>query len=122
MWFHHFFITGCSGSGKSTVCRELASKYGAVIIDADALAREAVLPGTDGLNKILSEFGDKILNSNKELDRKALGLLIFSDPNKKTKLEQILHPAIRQLFDQKLQKYSDLKEASLIFYDIPLFF
>jgi dephospho-CoA kinase len=119
---HFFAITGCSGSGKSTVCRLLESKYGATVIDADAIAREVVLPGTDCLQKITKEFGSKILTAKGELDRKSLGLLIFKDKKKKLKLEQILHPAIRALFDIKLQEVFSTNKHSIIFYDIPLYF
>ena len=119
---HFFAITGCSGSGKSTVCRLLESKYGAKVIDADAIAREVVLPGTECLQKIIKEFGDKIINSKGELDRKALGLLIFADKKKKAKLELILHPAISALFDKKLDTLVLEETDSLVFYDIPLFF
>jgi len=86
-------LTGGIASGKSMVADELA-RYGAVVIDADVLAREVVEPGTPGLAAIGKRFGDDVL-SNGRLDRAALGKIIFSDPEARGDLERIVHPAVR---------------------------
>ncbi len=86
-------LTGGIASGKSMVADELA-RYGAVVIDADVLAREVVEPGTPGLAAIEKRFGDDVL-SNGRLDRAALGKIIFSDPEARGDLERIVHPAVR---------------------------
>lgn len=88
-------LTGGIASGKSAVS-ELLQERGAVIIDADVLAREVVEPGTRGLALVVQRFGDRILTPDGHLDRPALGEIVFADPAGRRALEQILHPAIRQ--------------------------
>ncbi len=86
-------LTGGIASGKSLVADELA-RYGAVVIDADVLAREVVEPGTPGLAAIEERFGADVLTDGR-LDRAALGKIIFSDPEARRDLERIVHPAVR---------------------------
>jgi dephospho-CoA kinase len=86
-------LTGGIASGKSLVADELA-RYGAVVIDADVLAREVVEPGTPGLAAIQERFGRDVLIDGR-LDRAALGKIIFSDPEARRDLERIVHPAVR---------------------------
>jgi len=88
-------ITGGIASGKSTVC-ELFSHYNVPIIDADVIARELVEPNQPAFTEIVSTFGASILNNDGLLNRQALRTLIFSDPESKQALENILHPRIRQ--------------------------
>ena len=94
-------LTGGIGCGKSTVTA-LFADLGVQYVDADIVASEVVMPGTDCLNAICRHFGDSILQSNGELDRAALRQRIFSNNADKSWLEQLLHPAIRQQLLQQL--------------------
>ena len=87
-------LTGGIGSGKSTVADEL-TRRGAVIIDADRLAREVVEPGTPALAQIVARFGDRVLVGGR-LDRAALAKIVFADPQARQELESIIHPAVRR--------------------------
>ena len=87
-------LTGGIATGKSAVAARLA-ELGAVIIDADLLAREAVAPGTPGLAAVVARFGPQVL-ANDQLDRAALAEIIFADPAARADLEAIVHPAVRR--------------------------
>lgn len=87
-------LTGGIASGKSMVADELVD-LGAVVIDADVLAREVVEPGTPGLAAVIQRFGEQVL-SNDRLDRAQLGEIVFGDPQARRDLEQIIHPAVRR--------------------------
>lgn len=87
-------LTGGIASGKSAVA-DLLAERGAVIIDADVLARAVVEPGTPGLAAIVERFGAGVLAADGSLDRPALGRIIFADPDARADLEAITHPAIR---------------------------
>jgi dephospho-CoA kinase len=87
-------LTGGIGAGKSAVSARLA-ELGAIVIDADALAREVVEPGTDGLAEVVAEFGPDVLTAAGALDRPALGRLVFADPERRQALEHIIHPRVR---------------------------
>jgi dephospho-CoA kinase len=87
-------LTGGIGSGKSTVSRLLAER-GAVIIDADRIAREVVEPGTPGLAAVVAAFGDGVLADDGALDRPALAAIVFSDPQARARLDGIVHPLVR---------------------------
>lgn len=115
-------LTGAVGSGKSTVAR-LFAEFGATIIDADELARTAVCSGSAGLQEVVATFGEEILLPNGELDRRKLGAAVFGDSELRRKLEAILHPRIRLLFDERLALVDALPEtAPLVVYVIPLLF
>ncbi|GAU68361.1 dephospho-CoA kinase [Streptomyces sp. NBRC 110611] len=86
-------LTGGVGAGKSEVSRLLAS-YGAVIVDADEIAREVVEPGTPGLAAVVEEFGDGVLTPEGTLDRPKLGAVVFADPEKLKALNAIVHPLV----------------------------
>jgi dephospho-CoA kinase len=90
---HVFGLTGGIACGKSAVAARLRAR-GVPVIDADALAREIVLPGTDGLAAVVAEFGPGVLAADGTLDRKALGALVFADPSKRARLGAITHPRI----------------------------
>lgn len=96
-------LTGGIGSGKSTVAKYFA-ELGVAIIDADKIARELVATGTPALTKIVKHFGNKILTSRGELDRKCLRKLIFSNPKQKQWLEKLLHPLIYHEMENQLQQ------------------
>ena len=86
-------LTGGIGSGKSTVARCFA-ELGVPVVDADQVAREVVLPGTDGLREVVEAFGPSVLDEHGRLDREALGRRVFEDPEARKRLEGILHPRI----------------------------
>lgn len=108
-------LTGGIASGKSTVAAAWA-ELGGVEIDADELAREAVAPGTQGLAQVVSAFGEAIL-SNGQLDRAALGSIVFSDENKRKQLEAIVHPIVKQLAKQRIEQ---LPPNAIVIYNVPL--
>jgi dephospho-CoA kinase len=99
-------LTGGIGSGKSTVAR-LLEKRGAVVFDADLLAREAVEPGTPGHAAVIERFGADVLAPGGELDREALASIVFADPAARRDLEQIVHPEVRRLFAGGSEAYRD---------------
>jgi len=86
-------VTGGIGSGKSTVCSAFES-FGIPVIDTDQVAREVVVPGSEGLAAVVTEFGNEILASDGTLDRAALRCIVFADPERRKRLEALLHPRI----------------------------
>jgi dephospho-CoA kinase len=86
-------LSGGIGSGKSAVARRLA-ELGAVVVDGDALAREVVAPGTDGLAAVVAAFGPSVLTPSGELDRPRVASLVFGDDEKRRQLESIIHPRV----------------------------
>ena len=88
-------LTGGIASGKSTVAREL-ERLGAVIIDADVLARDVVALGTEGLKAIVARFGDAVLAADGSLDRLVLAGIVFADPQARADLNAIIHPRVRE--------------------------
>jgi len=87
-------LTGGTGAGKTAVARRLA-ELGAILIDSDALAREVVAAGTPGRDEVVAVFGDAVLGPDGELDRAALGRIVFADPDARRRLEAIVHPRVR---------------------------
>jgi dephospho-CoA kinase len=88
-------LTGGIASGKSVVASRLR-ELGAVLVDADALAREVVEPGTSGLAKVVEAFGEEMLGADGGLDRARLGALVFGDPGRLAALNSIVHPLVRE--------------------------
>jgi len=88
-------LTGGIGSGKSVVARLLAG-HGAIVIDADVLAREAVAPGSAGLARVVAEFGPEVLGADGSLDRSKLAQVVFADPDRLARLNAIIHPYVRR--------------------------
>lgn len=88
-------ITGPIGCGKSTVARWLGERPGVQVIDADQVAREVLDPGEPALDAVVARFGREFLRPDGELDRAALGRLVFADPTALRDLEAIVHPAVR---------------------------
>ena len=97
-------LTGGIGSGKTTVTNYLEN-LGAIIIDADVIAREVVAPGNPALKQILQTFGPDILHANGSLNRKELGQIVFNSPTALEQLNSIMHPHIQAVVQQKLQYY-----------------
>jgi dephospho-CoA kinase len=97
-------LTGSIGVGKSFVA-SIFTELGCHVLDADLTAREVVMPGMPGLNAIVQEFGEEILNTDGTLDRKRLGALIFADENRRQRLNHILHPFIIARQDEILRDW-----------------
>jgi dephospho-CoA kinase len=108
-------LTGGIGCGKSLAAQYFA-ELGALVIDADQLARAAIERGSDGFDEVVALFGDSILKDG-NIDRRALGELIFKDPIAKTKLENIIHPFVRREFEEAV---ASLKGDQVLVYEIPL--
>ena len=111
-------LTGGIGAGKSTVSRLLA-EHGAVIVDSDALAREVVEPGTEGLAEIVEVFGQEVLHADGTLDRPALGKIVFTDPALLQRLNAITHPRIQEK-SARLIASAEASGAPVLIHDIPL--
>ncbi len=109
-------LTGGIGAGKSTVAALLAAR-GAVVIDADAIAREVVEPGTPTLAKLVERFGAEILRDDGSLDRAALAAVAFDDDETRKELEAITHPAIGEEF---LRRVADAPPNAVVVHDVPL--
>jgi dephospho-CoA kinase len=109
-------LTGGIGSGKSEVAR-LLSSYGALVIDADALAREAVAPGTPGLARVAEEFGREVLRPDGSLDRARLGSVVFADPERLAALNAIVHPYVGR---RSAELMAQAPEDAVVVYDVPL--
>lgn len=109
-------LTGGIGAGKSAVARRLAEN-GAILIDADRLAREVVEPGTPGFAEIVAAFGPAVVDGEGRLDRQALGALVFDDPTARGVLETIIHPRVRE---RTRQLTSAAPHGAIIVNDVPL--
>ncbi|RKT04106.1 dephospho-CoA kinase [Streptomyces sp. 3211.6] len=109
-------LTGGIGAGKSEVSRLLAG-YGAVVVDADRIAREVVEPGTPGLAAVVEAFGKSVLTDDGALDRPKLGAIVFADPEKLRTLNAIVHPLVGA-------RSAELEEAAgpdaIVVHDVPL--
>lgn len=109
-------LTGGIASGKSTVAQLLVG-LGAVVIDADALAREVVARGTPGLSAVVEAFGPELLTAEGDLDRPAMGALVFHDEPRRRILEGIIHPLV---FERIVALEGAAPEGSVVVHDIPL--
>lgn len=112
-------LTGGIASGKSTVAR-MFQALGCLIVDADALAREVVEPGEPALAEIVREFGPGVLASDDRLDRKALGAIVFSQPEKRRRLEAITHPPIRARFARRVAELVERRFRGIVLFDAPV--
>ena len=108
-------LTGGIGCGKSLAAQYFA-ELGALVIDADQLARAAIERGSDGFDEVITLFGDSILQDG-NIDRRALGELIFKDPTAKAQLENIIHPFVRREFEEAV---TSLRGDQVLVYEIPL--
>ncbi len=111
-------LSGGIGSGKSTVSKIL-SDLGAVVIDADVIAKEVLLPGTAGFESAVSTFGSTFLDNEGTIDRKRLAKLVFENPKELAKLEAIVHPAV---VARVAEIRNSLSESAVVVYDTPLMF
>jgi len=118
-------LTGGIGAGKSEVSR-LLDAYGAVIVDADKIAREVVEPGTPGLAAVVAEFGEGILGPDGSLDRPGLGAVVFADPERLAALNAIVHPLVGERSAALERQAEEAEEAgapgggAVIVHDVPL--
>ncbi|GAA4615368.1 dephospho-CoA kinase [Actinoallomurus liliacearum] len=109
-------LTGGIGSGKSEVSRRLA-EHGAVVVDADAAAREVVEPGTPGLAEVVAEFGDEVLRPDGSLDRERLGSIVFADEERRARLNAIVHPRVGERMRELVEQ---APPDAIVVYDVPL--
>lgn len=114
-------LTGGIATGKSTVSALLVAK-GALLIDADAIAREVMLPGHPVLAAVIQHFGQAIVNSDGTLHRKRLGEIVFRDPVQRQALNDITHPAIREEMRLRMEAYEREQPDKLVLADIPLMY
>ena len=108
-------LTGGIGSGKSAA-GDFFEDLGAVVVDADQLARDVIERGTDGFDELVATLGDEIL-TNGILDRSKLGQIVFADPNARKTLEEIIHPRVAEAFEEIVQSSP---ADSVIVYQIPI--
>ncbi|MBP8536889.1 dephospho-CoA kinase [Streptomyces sp. MK37H] len=109
-------LTGGIGAGKSEVSRILTS-LGAVLIDSDRIAREVVEPGTPGLAAVVAEFGPEVLTADGSLDRPRLGGIVFTDPERLSALNAIIHPLVR---DRSAELQAAAAADAVVVHDVPL--
>ena len=109
-------VTGGIGSGKSAVSARLAAR-GAVVVDADAIAREVVEPGTPGLAEVVAEFGASVLRDDGSLDRPTMAAIVFSDPERRRALEAIVHPLVAA---RSAELLAAAPAGAVVVYDVPL--
>ena len=109
-------LTGGIGSGKSTAAARFA-ELGALVIDADVLAREAVEPGTDGLAAVVAEIGEQVLDADGRLDRPALARLVFGDEAARGRLNAIVHPRVRA---RAVELIAAAPPGTVVVQDVPL--
>ena len=114
-------LTGSIATGKSTVSKMFAH-LGARVIDADLLAREVVMPGQSAYRKIVEEFGPGVVQADGALDRKALGAIVFADPARRKRLEEITHPAIGARQQRMLAALDEEAFEGIVLWDAALLF
>jgi dephospho-CoA kinase len=114
-------LTGGIACGKSTVAGMLVRR-GALSIDLDQIAREVVLPGSPVLARVVDCFGQGILNEDGSLNRKALGEIVFNDPDARKKLESITHPAIRAIMVERMAALEQAHPDRLVVVEVPLLY
>lgn len=110
-------LTGGIGAGKSTVAHML-ERRGAVVLDADEFARQAVQPGTGGYARVVEAFGSDILTRDGGIDRERLADVVFADVQARSRLESIVHPEVARLFAEAVEPYRDTDRV--VVYVVPL--
>ncbi len=112
-------LTGGIAAGKSVAAQRL-SELGAVVIDSDVLAREAVAPGSAGLAAVVEAFGEGVLDADGALDRAAMASLVFADADRRRTLEAIVHPVVRRLGAEREAAAATADPGAVVVHDIPL--
>ncbi len=110
-------LTGGIGSGKSTVARLLAG-HGAAVVDVDALGREIIAPGGSAVQAVIERFGSELAGPDGGIDRPALASIVFSDPDELAALNEISHPAINELLDERIESIGDAGAADVVVLDM----
>lgn len=118
---HTLGMTGGIACGKSTACRHLAAR-GWLVIQTDELGRGAMAVGTVGYKKVVDAFGSSVLNRDQSVDRSLLGRIVFSDPAQLERLNSILHPIIRDLWQGQLKTHLEKHPGVPAVVEIPLLF
>ncbi|KRC51150.1 dephospho-CoA kinase [Leifsonia sp. Root227] len=116
---HLIGLTGGIASGKSTIARRLA-EHGAVVVDADRIAREVVEPGTPALAQIAETFGPDVIAADGSLNRPALGAIVFADEDARLKLNAITHPAVLATSTERFRAAGEADPDAVVVYDVPL--
>lgn len=114
-------LTGGYASGKSLVSGFFA-ELGAVVLDADQLAREVVEPGTQGFRRVVERFGSRMLKEDGSLDRKKLGEIVFNNPGMLRELEEMIHPLIRELLFRRAQEALARDPKTVVIADVALLY
>lgn len=114
-------LTGGVATGKSTVAK-MFKQGGAVVIDADQLARDVVKPGKPAWRAIVKLFGKTVLNQDRSLDRQALGRIVFRNPRKRRQLECIIHPRVAREQQRLVRRIAKGKPRAVVIYEVPLLF
>ena len=112
-------LTGGIATGKSSAARLLEQRYGLPVLDADLYARQALEPSQPATEAVLGRFGTEVVSSSGVVDRRALGAIVFSNPDQRHWLQQLVHPIVRQRFDQELIRLNTKPAVVLM---IPLLF
>ena len=112
-------LTGGIGTGKSTVAAVFA-EAGAVIIDADEIARDVVAKGRPAWSRIVAHFGRDVLLPDGDIDRKKLGAIIFNDTRQKAHLDRIVHPHVIAETEQQLKTIEMVQPQAVVILDVPL--
>ena len=110
-------LTGGIGAGKSTVAQLLAS-HGAAAVDVDALGREIIAPGGSAVEPILERFGERLREPDGGIDRPALAAIVFNDPSELAALNEISHPAINDLLDERIETIAAMGAADVVVLDM----
>lgn len=113
-------LTGGIGSGKSAAAA-FFEDFGVPVVSADELSRVVVTPGSEGLGAVVAAFGEGVLAANGELDRRKLGAVVFKDPTQRVRLEGILHPRIRDTFQDVIAAL-EATGHNMVVYEVPLLF
>lgn len=116
---HKVGLTGSIAVGKSFVSQVLA-EMGCAVLDADLTAREVVAPGSEGLHQIVAEFGSVVLHTDGSLDRAKLGTIVFSDEDKRAKLNKIVHPLVWRAQDEWLRQIAAAEQHAIAVIDAAL--
>ncbi len=114
-------LTGGVATGKSTVAK-MFKQYGAVVIDADQLARDVVKPGKPAWRAIVTLFGKIVLNPDRSLDRQAIGSIVFRNRTKRRQLEHIIHPRVVREQQRLVRRVDKHKPHAVVIYEVPLLF
>lgn len=114
-------MTGGIASGKSTVAQRLR-ELGAVVLDADQVARDVVDPGTPALQEIREFFGNRVIAEDGTLDRKVLADIVFADATRRSRLESIIHPRVREKMEADVAQLRAEGRTEVVICDIPLLF